>query len=187
MTARRRYLAPGWLERILARLKTLKGAEEIVAIAGVGCSARAAWQGYLNAYQAARGSTQSQAQMLALVGKGDAGPLSIIVLPFANLTGDPEQSYVADGLTAAIASDLSRIRDAFIVSTVTAFAYKDRPVTVQQIGKELGVRFALQGGVQRSGDRFGSMRNWRTRRPMLSSGRRVLMGVRGICLRCRRW
>jgi TolB-like protein len=92
--------------------------------------------------------------LLALVGKGDAGPLSIVVLPFANLTGDPQQAYVADGLTAAITSDLSRIRDAFIVSTATAFAYKDKAVTVQQIGKELGVRFALQGGVQRSGDKI---------------------------------
>ena len=92
--------------------------------------------------------------MLALVGKGDAGPLSIVVLPFANLTGDPQQAYLADGLTAAVTSDLSRIRDAFIVSTATAFAYKDRPVTVQQIGQELGVRFALQGGVQRSGEKI---------------------------------
>ncbi len=140
--------APGWLERVLARLKTLKGA--IVAIAGVG-AVLGGLAGYWNAYQAARGSTQS-AQLLALVGKGDAGPLSIVVLPFANLTGDPQQAYVADGITAAVTADLSRIRDAFIVSTATAFAYKDKPVTVQQIGKELGVHFALQGGVQHSGD-----------------------------------
>ena len=142
--------APGWLERILARLKTLKGA--IVAIAGVG-AVLGGLAGYWNAYQAARGSTQS-AQLLALVGKGDAGPLSIVVLPFANLTGDPQQAYLADGLTAAVTADLSRIRDAFIVSTATAFAYKDKAFTVQQIGKELGVRFALQGGVQRSGDKI---------------------------------
>ena len=142
--------APGRFDRLLARLMTLKGA--VVAIAGVG-AVLGGLAGYWNAYQAARGSTESS-KLLALVGKGDAGPLSIVVLPFANLTGDPQQAYVADGLTAAITSDLSRIRDAFIVSAATAIAYKDKAVTVQQIGKELGVRFALQGGVQRSGDKI---------------------------------
>ena len=85
------------------------------------------------------------------VGRDDIGALSVVVLPFANLTGDPQQAYVADGLTAAITADLGRVRDATIVSTSSAFAYKDKPVTVQQVGKELGVRFVLQGGVQRSG------------------------------------
>ena len=142
--------APSLFDRLVARLKTLKGA--IVAIAGVG-AVLGGLAGYWNAYQAARSSTQSS-QLLALVGKGDAGPLSIVVLPFANLTGDPQQAYVADGLTAAVTADLSRIRDAFIVSTATAFAYKDKAVPVQQIGKELGVRFALQGGVQRNADKI---------------------------------
>lgn len=136
--------------RLAARLHTLKGA--IVAIAGVG-AVLGGLAGYWNAYQAARGTTESS-QLLALVGKGDAGPLSIVVLPLVNHTGDPQQAYVADGLTAALTTDLSRIRDAFIVSVATAFAYKDKPVTVQQIGKELGVRFALQGSVQRSGDKI---------------------------------
>jgi adenylate cyclase len=84
----------------------------------------------------------------------DAGPLSIVVLPFQNLTGDPSQEYVADGLTAALTADLSRIRDAFIVNAMTAFAYKDKPVTAQQVGKDLGVRFVLQGSVQRSGNKI---------------------------------
>ena len=142
--------APGRLDRLVARLKTLKGA--IVAIAGVG-AVMGGLAGYWNAYQAARGST-TPTSLLALVGTGNAGPLSIVVLPFANLTGDPQQAYLADGLTAALTADLSRIRDAFIVSPATAFAYKDKPVTVQQIGKELGVRFALQGGVQRNGTKI---------------------------------
>jgi TolB-like protein len=81
----------------------------------------------------------------------DAGPLSIVVLPFTNLTGDPNQAYVADGLTASLTSDLSRIRDTFIVNAATAFAYKDKPVAAQQVGKDLGVHFVLQGSVQRSG------------------------------------
>ena len=83
-----------------------------------------------------------------------ASLLSIVVLPFQNLTGESSQAYVADGLTASLTSDLSRIRDAFIVSAATAFTYKDKPITVQQIGKELGVRFVLHGGIQRSGTKI---------------------------------
>ena len=71
-----------------------------------------------------------------------------------NLTGDPNQAYVADGLTASLTADLSRIRDAFIVDAKTAFAYKDKPVTAQQVGKELGVHFVLQGSVQRNGTKI---------------------------------
>ena len=83
-----------------------------------------------------------------------ASLLSIVVLPFQNLTGESSQAYVADGLTASLTSDLSRIRDAFIVSAATAFTYKDKPITAQQIGKELGVRFVLHGGIQRSGTKI---------------------------------
>lgn len=78
--------------------------------------------------------------------------LSILVLPFANGTGDPQQAYIADGLTASVTSDLSRIRDAFVVAAATAFTYKDKPVNVQQLGTDLGVRFVLQGSVQRGGN-----------------------------------
>lgn len=75
----------------------------------------------------------------------DAGPLSVVVLPLQNLTGDANQEYVADGLTASLTADLSRIRGAFIVNAATAFAYKDKPASAQQVGKELGVHFVLQG------------------------------------------
>ena len=84
----------------------------------------------------------------------DAGPLSIVVLPFTNLTGDHNQAYVADGLTASLTSDLSRIRDAFVVNAATAFSYKDKQVTAQQVRKDLAVRFVLQGSVQRSGTKI---------------------------------
>lgn len=84
----------------------------------------------------------------------DAASLSIVVLPFTNLTGDPNQAYVADGLTASLTADLSRIQEAFIVNAATAFAYKEKPVTAQQIGKELGVHFVLQGSVQRGGTKI---------------------------------
>ncbi|MDQ6621201.1 MAG: tetratricopeptide repeat protein [Pseudomonadota bacterium] len=84
----------------------------------------------------------------------DAGPLSIVVLPFQNLTGDATQEYVADGLTANVTADLTRIREAFIVNAASAFAYKDKPVTAQRVGHDLGVHFVLQGSVQRSGTKF---------------------------------
>ena len=82
--------------------------------------------------------------------KPAAGPLSIAVLPFANLTGDPDQGYVADGLTAALTHDLSRIRDAFIVDASMAYTFKNKPVLAQQAGRQLGVRYVLVGSVQHS-------------------------------------
>ena len=84
----------------------------------------------------------------------DAGPLSIVVLPFRTSPATPNQAYVADGLTASLTADLSRIRDAFIVDAATAFAYKDKPLTAQQVGKDLGVHFVLQGSVQRNGTKI---------------------------------
>jgi adenylate cyclase len=106
---------------------------------------------YLTAYQAARLGKRSPA-----IGSDEipAGPLSIVVLPFANLTGDANQAYVADGVTAGVTSDLSRIREAFIVNARTAASYKDKPATALQVGAELGVRFVLQGSVQRSGSKI---------------------------------
>ena len=81
----------------------------------------------------------------------DAGPLSIVVLPFSNLTGNEAESYVSDGITASVTADLSRIRDAFVVGAGTAQAYKGKSLTARQVGQELGVHYVLQGSVQRSG------------------------------------
>jgi TolB-like protein/Flp pilus assembly protein TadD len=79
--------------------------------------------------------------------------LSIVVLPFANLSNDPEQQYLADGITGGLTTDLSRIPDMLVISRYTAFTYRDKPVDIKQIGRELGVRYALEGEVQRSGTR----------------------------------
>jgi adenylate cyclase len=84
----------------------------------------------------------------------DARRLSIVALPFANLTGDPGQDYFAEGLTAALTSDLSRIEGVFVIDSATAQSYKGRAQTAQQIGQALAVRFVLQGNVQRSGSQF---------------------------------
>ncbi|MFN0005428.1 MAG: adenylate/guanylate cyclase domain-containing protein, partial [Burkholderiaceae bacterium] len=79
-------------------------------------------------------------------------PLSIAVLPFANLSGDA--AYVADGMTSRVTSDLARIQDAVVVDEARAVKYKDKPTPALQVGKELGVRFILQGDVQRSADKI---------------------------------
>jgi TolB-like protein len=78
-----------------------------------------------------------------------AGHLSIVVLPFANLSGDPAQDYFADGVTDNLTTDLSRIRGSFVITRNTAFTYKGRNADAKEIGKELGVRYVLEGSVQR--------------------------------------
>ena len=80
--------------------------------------------------------------------------LSIVVLPFANLSGDPEQDYFVDGVTESLTTDLSRISGSFVIARNTAFSYKGKAVDVQQVGRELNVRYVLEGSVQRGGNRL---------------------------------
>ena len=83
----------------------------------------------------------------------EAAHLSIVVLPFANLSGDPAQDYFADGVTENLTTELSRIRDSFVIARNTAFTYKGKNVDAKEIGKELGVRYVLEGSVQRDQNR----------------------------------
>jgi len=78
---------------------------------------------------------------------------SVAVLPFTNMSGDPEQEYFSDGITEDIITDLSKISGLFFVARNTAFTYKDKPRTVQQVGQELGVQFLLEGSVRKAGSR----------------------------------
>ena len=80
--------------------------------------------------------------------------LSIVVLPFANLGGDPEQEYFVDGVTESLTTDLSRMSGLFVVGRNTAFTYKGKHVDLKHIGRELNVRYVLEGSVQRSGNRM---------------------------------
>jgi TolB-like protein/class 3 adenylate cyclase len=80
--------------------------------------------------------------------------LSIVVLPFANLSGDPNQDYFVDGVTECLTTDLSRIRGSFVIGRHTAFVYKGKAVDLKQIGRKLNVRYALEGSVQRGGSRL---------------------------------
>ena len=80
--------------------------------------------------------------------------LSMVVLPFANIGGDPEQEHFVDGVTESLTTDLSRLRGSFVIGRNTAFTYKGKAVDLKQIGRELNVRYVLEGSVQRSGNRM---------------------------------
>jgi TolB-like protein/class 3 adenylate cyclase len=79
--------------------------------------------------------------------------LSIVVLPFANLSNDPDQQYFADGITEDLTTNLSRLRNMFVISRNTAFTYRNKPVDTKQIGRDLRVRYVLEGSVRRSGNK----------------------------------
>ena len=78
---------------------------------------------------------------------------SVVVLPFNNMSGDPEQEYFSDGITEDIITDLSKVSGLFVVARNTAFIYKGKPIKVQQVGHELGVTFILEGSVRKAGSR----------------------------------
>src|SRR5258707_393111 len=78
---------------------------------------------------------------------------SIAVLPFVNISGDPEQDYFADGMVDDIITGLSRIKWLFVIARNSSFSYKGRPVDVKQIGRDLGVRYVLEGSVRKAANR----------------------------------
>jgi TolB-like protein/class 3 adenylate cyclase/Flp pilus assembly protein TadD len=80
--------------------------------------------------------------------------LSIVVLPFANLGGDPGQDYLVDALTDELTTSLARLHDSFVIARNTAMIFKGKPIDAKAIGKDLGVRYVLEGSVQPSGDRM---------------------------------
>jgi len=88
-----------------------------------------------------------------LIKPAQAAHLSVVVLPFTNLSGDPSQDYFADGVTENLTTDLSRIRNSFVIARNTAFTYKGKAIDAKAIGKELGVRYVLEGSVQRDQNR----------------------------------
>ena len=98
----------------------------------------------------------AQAKSAPVPAPEKSGPprLSIVVLPFANIGGDPEQEHFVDGVTESLTTDLSRIRGAVVIARNTAFTYKGKPLDVKTIGRELNVRYVLEGSVQRGGNRM---------------------------------
>src|SRR5207248_6409858 len=78
---------------------------------------------------------------------------SIAVLPFQNMSGDPEQEYFADGIVEDIITELSRFRALFVIARNSTFTYKGKPVDVRQVARELGVRYVVEGSIRKVGDR----------------------------------
>jgi adenylate cyclase len=122
------------------------------AVAAALVLAVVAWWGWSGTRSSPTAPATVAATTTAIMQPPPSPRLSIIVLPFANLSNDPEQQYLADGITEDLTTDLSRIAHMFVISRNTAFTYKDKPVNAKQIGRDLGVRYVLEGSVQRSGN-----------------------------------
>jgi TolB-like protein len=116
------------------------------------CIALAAWWGWPKGAPSITSAPQPAARVAPGGTNTPAPRLSIVVLPFTNLSNDPEQEYFADGVTDDLTTDLSRIADSFVIARNTAFTYKGKSVDAKQIGRELGVRYVLEGSVRRTGD-----------------------------------
>jgi TolB-like protein/Tfp pilus assembly protein PilF len=109
----------------------------------------------VRAYAVVRdGSSAATQAERARLGPLSPPHLSIVVLPFANLGGDPEQDYFVDGVTESLTTDLSRINGAFVIACNTAFTFKGKRVDVKKLGRELNVRYVLEGSMQRGGNRL---------------------------------
>jgi TolB-like protein/class 3 adenylate cyclase/Flp pilus assembly protein TadD len=109
----------------------------------------------LRAYALKTGSPRPAAPpQVSMLDKAGPPRLSIVVLPFANIGGNVEQEYFVDGVTESLTTDLSRISGSFVIGRNTAFTYKGKHVDLKQIGRELNVRYVLEGSVQRSSKRL---------------------------------
>jgi adenylate cyclase len=123
----------------------------ILAVTGIGTAAWWAWP-RLSAPTTTAQALPTAAPPTASVETKSAPRLSIVVLPFANLSNDPEQQYFADGITDDLTTDLSRLRNVLVIWRSTAFTYKGKDLDAKQIGRELAVRYVLEGSVRRSGN-----------------------------------
>lgn len=127
------------------RLKKVALAAAIVLI--LGTAAFAVWNFYLRPPQIEPASVEKMAFPLP-------EKPSIAVLPFTNMSGDPKQEYLSDGITESIITTVSRIPNLFVIARNSTFTYKGKAVKVQQVAEDLGVQYVLEGSVQRSGDRL---------------------------------
>ena len=105
-------------------------------------------------FQLAGVSSEVVPQRRLAIPSADIPPLSIVVLPFVNLSSDPKQEYFVDGITHDLTTDLSRIPGIFVIARTTAFIYKGKPIDLRQIGRELSVRYAIEGSVRRGGNQL---------------------------------
>ncbi len=96
----------------------------------------------------------TRSSIAAVAGQQERPRFSIVVLPFENIGGDPEQDYFVDGVTESLTTDISRAKGSFVIARNTSFTLKGKPIDVMKVGRELNVRYALEGSVQRRGDRM---------------------------------
>jgi adenylate cyclase len=126
-------------------------AVSVIAVIAIGVAAWWEWPTRSSSPEALQVPAAASPQSPLTVTSTPAPRLSIVVLPFANLSNDPDQEYFADGITDDLTTDLSRISDSFVIAHTTAFTYKGRSVDAKQIGHELGVRYILEGSVRQIG------------------------------------
>jgi adenylate cyclase len=142
----------GLLGRIRIRLKFVGGA--LASVAAVGAIA-GGLVGYWNVWKTVSTDVFREAQKTQreAAARPDIAPrLSLVVLPFANLNNDPEQDYFADAITTDLTTDLAQMPGSFVIGRETAFTYKKKPIDLKTLGKDLGIRWAVQGAVRRNGD-----------------------------------
>jgi TolB-like protein/Flp pilus assembly protein TadD len=138
--------------RLRGRLQLIGGA--LASIAAIGAIA-GGLVGYWNAWKTLRTDVfpESQKTQREATAQPHIAPrLSLIVLPFANLNDDPEQDYFADAITTDLTTDLAQMPGAFVIGRGTAFRYKNKQTDFRALGKDLGIRWAVQGAVRRNGD-----------------------------------
>jgi len=115
--------------------------------------------------------------------------LSIVVLPFTNLSKDPDQQYFADGITEDVTTDLSRLSHSLVISRNAAFTYRNKSVDTKQIGRDVGVHYVLEGSVRRSGNkvRVSAQRDRRGERCAFVGRAIRRRHERSVCSAHRRW
>ena len=138
--------------RLRARLQLIGGA--LASIAAVGAIV-GGLVGYWNVWKTLRTDVFPERQKLQMeaAARPDIAPrLSFVVLPFANLNNDPEQDYFVDSITIDLTTDLAQMPGAFVIGRGTAFTFKNKQIDFKTLGKELSIRWAVQGAVRRNGD-----------------------------------
>jgi adenylate cyclase len=138
--------------RLRARLQFIGGA--LASIAAVGAVA-SGLLGYWNVWKTVRTDVLQVGQKTQreAAERPDIAPrLSIVVLPFANLSNDPEQDYFADGITTDLTTDLAQMPGAFVIGRGTAFTYKNKQIDLKTLGRDLGIQWAVQGAARRNRD-----------------------------------
>jgi len=141
-------LLGGFRARLRAVIPALASVAAMGAIAG-------GLIGYWNVWKTVstelfQGGQKTQRETAARPGL--APRLSLVVLPFANLNNDPEQDYFVDAITTDLTTDLAQMPGAFVIGRETAFTYKNKPIDLKTLGKDLGIRWAVQGAVRRNED-----------------------------------